>query len=141
MSFAAQTWTIDTASSPWVYSNGEATTVTGTAETISFTATDTGAGGVYWGAPGQSITLDDGNELYIDGDRSKTQFRSEADGQTYRNGSIWVRVNSNGPWEEVLITTMEVTNGDAVGANNVASITFEYPGKPYQWTWANINTA
>jgi hypothetical protein len=141
MSFAAQTWTIDTASSPWVYSDGIATTVSGTAETISFTATDTGDGGVYWGAPGQSITLADGNELFIEGDKDKTQFRSEANGATYNCGSIWVRVNNLGPREEVKITTMTVTDGDAVGANNLAAITFEYPGKPYKWSWTNINTA
>lgn len=140
MSFASQTWTIDTASSPWVYSDGQSTTVSGTSETITFTGADTGDGGTYAGRGTSVVSLADGNKLHIDLDKRFTNFRSEADGATYDNGSIWVRVN-NGPAEEVSIVTMNVTDGDAVGANNVASITFEYPGKPYRWTWANVNTA
>ena len=140
MTFASQTWTIDTGSSPWVYSNGEKTTIYSTAETATFTGTDTGDGGTYAGRGTTAIALANGDKLYIDGDKRFTNFRSEADGATVGNGSMWCRINA-GPWEEVSIVAMNVTNGDAVGANNLASITFEYPGKPYRWSWANINTA
>jgi hypothetical protein len=141
MSFAAQTWTIDTASSPWIYSDGTTTTVSGTSETLAFTAVDTGAGGVYLMNPAQSITLADGNELIFEANPQLCSLRSEADGATINNGSLWVYIAPNGKREEVKVVTMTVTNGDAVGANNVANITFEYPGKPYSWSWTNINTA
>jgi len=140
MSFAAQTWTMDTANTPWVYSNGIATEMADTAQTVSFTATDTGDGGIYFGAPGCNISLLDGNKLVIEGNKDLVFFASEANGTTYRNGSLWASING-GPREEITITTMTVTNGDAVGANNITNITFEYPGKPYQWSWTNINTA
>ncbi len=140
MSFASQTWTIDTASSPWVYSDGSKTTVSGTGETATFTGADTGAGGTYAGRGTTTIALADGNKLYIDGDYRFTNFRSESDGATTKNGSIWAKING-GRWEEINIVSMTVTDGDAVGANNLAAITFEYPGKPYRWSWANINTA
>lgn len=140
MSFASQTWTMDTASTPWVYSDGQKTTLADTSQTITFTGADTGDGGTYAGRGTSVVSLADGNKLYIDSDKRFTNFRSEADGATYNNGSIWVRVN-NELAEEVKITTMTVTDGDAVGANGITNITFEYPGKPYKWSWANINTA
>lgn len=140
MSFASQTWTIDTASSPWIYSDGSSTTVSGTSQTATFTGADTGTGGTYAGRGTTAIALADGNTLYIDGDKRFSNFRSEADGATTKNGSIWCKING-GQWEEVNIVAMTVTDGDAVGANNLASITFEYPGKIYRWSWANVNTA
>ena len=140
MSFAAQTWTMDTANEKWYFSNGDSTELADNAQTLSFTATDTGDGGIYFGAPASSFTLLNGDTVTFEGDPKLTFFRSEADGQTYDCGSVWVYVNG-GKREELKITTMTVTDGDAVGANNLASITFEYPGTPYSWTWTNINTA
>ncbi len=140
MSFAAQTWTVDTASSPWVYPDGQSTTVNGTSETISFTGVDTGAGGRYYGLSGNTISLADGTKLKIEGDQGYVYFKSEADGATVDNGSWWVR-HDDGKKEEVKIYAMNLTDGDGVGANNLVAISFEYPGKPYRWSWANINTA
>lgn len=140
MTFASQTWTLDTAATPWVYSDGSSTAMADNAQTITFTGADTGDGGTYAGRGTSILSLLDGNKLHIDSDKRFSNFRSEADGATYNCGSIWVRVN-NGPVEEVKITTMTVTDGDAVGANGVTNVTFEYPGKPYSWSWTNINTA
>jgi len=140
MSFAAQTWTMDSTTTTWVLPDGTSLYLTDNAQTVSFTATDTGDGGIYFGAAGSSFTLNDGSIIEVEGNQDITNFASEANGATVRNGSIWVRHNG-GPRHEVVITTMNVTNGDAVGANNLASITFEYPGKPWQWTWTNVNTA
>lgn len=141
MSFAAQTWTMNTAGpEKWILSDGTITTLKDTAQTVSFTATDTGDGGIYFGKAGNSIALIDGSNLIFDGNKDITFFKSEADGATVRNGSIWARIDG-GKLEEVSIVGMTVTNGDAVGADNLASITFEYPGKPYRWTWTLIDTA
>jgi hypothetical protein len=123
----------------WVLSNGTRVDFLNTSQTVSFDATDTGAGGIYFAKQGNSIALKDGTNLIISGDKNMAFFKSEADGATVNNGTIWARIDG-GKEEEVSIVAMTVTNGDAVGANNLASITFEYPGKPYRWSWTNVNT-
>ena len=144
MSFAAQTWTMDTAATQttncWFTSDGIRYDFANTSQTAPFAATDTGDGGIYFGKQGCAIALKGGGTLIIEGDQKLTFFKSEADGATVNNGSIWARID-DGKREEVNIVAMTVTDGDAVGANNLASITFEYPGKPYRWSWTNVNTA
>ncbi len=139
---ATHTWTIDTAASPWVYSNGEATTISGTAETIAFTFDDKGDGGIHYGiGSNQDLTLADGSVLTIEADKGFTFFQSGTDGAAKTDcGSIWVRIDG-GLKEEVEVASLTMANADGTGANNVTAITFEYPGKPYRWSWANVNTA
>jgi hypothetical protein len=140
MSFASQTWTMDSSTTPWVLPDGITTILTDNAQTLAFTGTDTGDGGTYVPRTASTLTLQDGAKIRLELDKNLTNFRAEADGASVRCGSIWV-VDDDGRRTEVNITTMTVTDGDAVGANNIANITFEYPGKPYQWSWTNVNTA
>jgi len=134
-------FTIDTAASPWMYSTGIPTTVSGTAETFELTFDDTGDGGKYCGGgTDSSFALADGNTLTIEQDNRLTCLWHEANGAVLNPGSIWVRING-GPREEVKVVASNITDGDGVGANNLASITFEYPGRPFRWTWTNIDMA
>lgn len=135
-----RTFTVDTASTPWVYSNGLSTTVNGTSETFQLDFTDTGAGGVYFGGGESVLALTDGKSLTIEQNPTLTYLNHGADGAVANSGSIWVRVNG-GIREEVKVVTATFTDGDGTGANNLASITFEYPGKPYRWTWTNVDMA
>jgi uncharacterized cupredoxin-like copper-binding protein len=144
MTFAAQTWTMDTAAGQntdcWFASDGTRYDFADTSQTVSFTATDTGDGGIYFGKQGNAINLKGGSQVRFSGNKDMDFFKSEANGATVRNGSLWASIDG-GKFEEVSIVAMTVTDGDAVGANNLASITFEYPGKPYRWSWTNVNTA
>lgn len=137
---AARTFTIDTANSPWVYSDGEKTTVSGTAETFVLTFTDTGDGGTYVGGGESDIALANGDVLTIEQDGVFTFINHTANGALNNTGSIWVRING-GNREEVKVVSSNFADADGTGANNLAAITFEYPGKPYQWSWANVNMA
>lgn len=139
---ATHTWTIDTASSPWFHSDGLKTTVSGTAQTMTLTCDDTGDGGNFYSDGNDTdLLLADGSTLRIHGDPQLTFFVSGTDAAAKINpGSIWVSVDG-GLREEVKIVSLTMADADSTGANNITSITFEYPGKPYQWTWTNIKTA
>ena len=137
---AQRTFTIDTASSPWVLPCGCNTTVSGTAQNFTLEFTDTGAGGKYFGdGSNTDILLANGDTIRIEGDQALTMLWHEANGAVVNPGSIWVV--QDGKRTEVKVTTETITDGDGTGANNLASITFEYPGTPYQWTWTNIQMA
>jgi hypothetical protein len=140
MTFASQTWTMDSSTTKWILPDGIETILTDNAQTLTFTGTDTGAGGTYVPRTASTLNLKDGSKIILELDRNLTNFRAEANGASTRCGSMWV-VDDNGKRSELNITTMTVTDGDAVGTNNLANITFEYPGKPYQWSWTNVNTA
>ncbi len=139
---ATITFTINTASSPWVYSNGIATTVLGTSQTFKFDFNDTGAGGDYFGAGVTSqISLADGNKLDINMDKGFTFFQVDADATSKTSaGAIQVKSYLN-KYEQVNVVAVTMANADGTGADNLTSITFEYPGKPYRWTWANVDMA
>jgi hypothetical protein len=139
---ATHTWTVDTANSPWVYSDGTSTTISGTTQDFALTFDDKGDGGLYYGAGvNNSMALADGNVLKIRMDPAFTFFASGTDGAANINaGSIWVSINDDA-YEEVKIVSMTLADADGTGVDNVTSITFEYPGKPYRWTWATIKTA
>lgn len=144
MASGLQTFTIDTASSPWVYSNGLKTTVSGQAQTFQLYMNDLGETANWDGAGAQSVqgvALADGNMLHFSSDKRMVHITTLTNATAKQNaGSLWVSVN-DGPEEEVHIATVTVADVDATGANNLTTITFEYPGKPYKWTWANIQNA
>jgi hypothetical protein len=139
---ATRTITIDTASSPWVYSDGYATTISGTSEDFTLTFDDKGTGGPYYGVGGNnSLALANGDVLKISADPAKTFFYLDANSTATPNvGSLWANIN-DGQWEEVKIVSITMADSDGTGANNLTAITFEYPGLPYRWSWANINMA
>ena len=142
-----QVWTIDTASSPWVFSDGENTTVSSTDQTFSIAVVDDSgsATGSFEGAGAQSVQgvlLANGDTLQFSSDKRMVHIGDALANTTAKPnaGSFWVSVNG-GPEEEIKITTVTIADVDATGANNITTITFEYPGKPYKWSWATIQNA
>jgi len=143
MADALRTITIDTASSPWVLPDGEATTVSGTAQDFQIYLYDLGETGTYVGAgANQDVLLANGDMLKFTADKRLVHLGDAfADATAKPNpGSLWVSVNG-GPEVEVKAVTATIADADGTGANNLTTITFEYPGKPWRWTWANLNMA
>lgn len=144
MADANVTFTVDTASSPWVLSDGTVTTINSTAETFVLRLIDLGTTSNLEGGGALTtsnvVTLGNGSTITIGKDRKFIHLGTFTDTVAKLNpGSLWVE--EDGVAHEVKVTTATLTDADAVGANNLAAITFEYPGKPYQWSWTNINTA
>ena len=139
---ATQTITIDTASSPWVYSDGTITTINGTAEDFTLTCDSDSDKGIYYGVGGNaSMALANGDTLKISKDPAKTFFKVDADGVAQKNaGSMWVSIN-DGAYEEVKIVSATFADANGTGANNWTTVTFEYPGLPYQWIWLTEQSA
>jgi hypothetical protein len=142
-----QTWTIDTANSPWVYSDGQKTTILGTSQDFKITlvdddgtATATFEGSGMQGS--QGVALADGGKLQFSSDTRMVKIGQALANATAKlsAGSFWVSAN-NGPEEEVKITSLTIADVDSTGANNITTMTMEYPGKPYKWTWATIQNA
>ena len=142
-----QTWTIDTANSPWVHSNGQKTTVSGTAQDFLITLVDDDgtATATFEGSGAQSsqgVLLADGSRLQFSSDKRMVSIGQSLANATAKlsAGSFWVSTDS-GPEEEVKITSLTIADVDATGANNITTMTMEYPGKPYKWTWTTIQNA
>jgi hypothetical protein len=148
MADATVTFTIDTASSPWIKVDGTRTTVSGIGQTFAMRLIDLGSdglliGGGVAGTPtvDNDVTLADGTKLRFSMDKKMTTIGPFADGVAKNNaGSLWVSEDDSIE-HEVKVTSITMTDADAPGANNLASISFEYPGKPWSWTWVNINSA
>lgn len=137
--------TIDTASSPWVLSDGRATTVDGVAETFVMRLIDLGTTGIWEGGGAitnkNTVALANGEKIVFGRDKRYMQIGTFADATAKPNpGSFWVR-EDDGSEHEVKVTTATVADADTVGDDNITTITFEYPGKPYQWTWTTIKMA
>jgi hypothetical protein len=140
------TITIDTASSPWVMQNGESTTVTGQAQLFTMLLTDLGTTANYTGGSTKAlntVALANGSHLQFSGCKNMVYIGPGMTDTTAKvnPGSFWVS-EDDGPEVEVKITTMTVSDADCSGgggtvANGLTTATFEYPGKPWQWTWAN----
>jgi hypothetical protein len=146
MADALRTFTVDTASSPWVLSDGTVTTISGTAETFVLQMRDLGTTANYEGgqstADGQIVTLGNGKKIKIGADKRFTFLGTFENTVAKVNpGSIWVEEDEGGRHVEVKVTTAEIADADGTGNDNITSITFEYPGTPFQWTWANIKMA
>jgi len=134
-----QTITIDTASSPWVYSNGQTTTVNGTSQTLVIAMNDLGTT-AQW-LPGTTdlvLTMDDGCQVHIFADTGMSRSQTLTNSTALKNGWSWFCSVDGGKREEVKVTTMQCSDVD--GNNTDLTLTFEYPGKPWQWTWSSINT-
>lgn len=143
MADALRTITIDTASSPWVKWDGKATTVYSTAQNLQIYLYDLGATATFVGAgANQDVLLADGTMLKFSADKKMVHLGDAfADTTAKTNpGSLWVSENG-GPEHEVKVVTATIADVDGTGANNLTTITFEYPGKPWRWTWANLNMA
>lgn len=141
MSAANQTWTFDVAGLKYIDRNGIEHTIT-TNETLRVDFTDTGTGGVFVGAVGGGkVTCTDGFE-FEPSSESRFKFVSSADGSaTKLNGEIAFieEVNALNVFE---VTSIELSNADGVGANNVASMTMEQVANRMRtMTWTGINTA
>ena len=99
-----QTWTIDTASSPWVYSNGQKTTVSSTDQDFKITlvdddgtATATFEGS---GAQGsQGVLLADGGRLQFSSDKKMFGWRISQKREDRIDTSLFVRT----VWHNLLL--------------------------------------
>ena len=144
MASALRTITIDTASSPWVCVDGEKTTVNGTAETFQLYMNDLGDTATFVGGgvnATQTVKLANGRQLRFSSDKKMVNTAVLTDATACTNpGSLWVS-EDDGPEVEVKMTTITVADVDATGANNLTAVTFEYPGKPWNWSWATLNMA
>jgi hypothetical protein len=144
MASAAQTITIDTANSPWVLYNGKKTTVSGQAQTFGWYMNDLGTTGSFQGAGAQSlqgVTLADGTKLQFSSDKKMVWLGNFTDTVAKANpGSLWVS-EDDGVEHEVKVVTATIGDADSSGDENITTITFEYPGKPWRWTWTTIKTA
>ena len=140
-----RTVTIDTASSPWRMWDGELTTVSSTDQTFQIAVVDDSgtATADYEGAGAdQNVLLANGCTLKFSGDKRMVHIGDSLANATAKPnaGSLWVSEDGNVE-HEVKITTVTLADADSTGANNITTITFEYPGKPWKWTWATINMA
>ena len=140
-----QTWTIDTTSSPWVLPDGEKTTVSSTDQDFQLVLVDdngTATASFEGGGANQNVLLANGDTLKFSGDKRMVHIGDTLANATAKvsPGSLWVSVNGLAE-QEVKITTITIADVDATGANNITAITFEYPGKPYKWSWATIQNA
>jgi hypothetical protein len=143
MADALRTITIDTANSPWVKIDGKTTTVSGVAQTFQIYLYDLGTTATFAGAgANQDVLLSDGTLLKFTSDKKLVHIGDAlADATAKANpGSLWVSENG-GPEVEVKVTTITIADVDATGADNLTTITFEYPGKPWKWSWATLNIA
>jgi len=148
MASAAFTIDIDTANSPWVKQDGKAVTISGTAETITMYCNDLGTTGLWIGHGAQSansVALSDGTKLYFSSDKKMVNLAELTNATARPNaGSLWVS-EDGAPEVEVKIVTITTSDGDVNNggsgtvANGLTTVTFEYPGKPWRWTWANAN--
>jgi hypothetical protein len=141
MGDALRTFTIDTANSPWVCIDGQTTTISGTSESFKLYLEDLGTTGKYIGRTGGTIELANGRKLTIEADPKFIELGVFEDGTAKADaGSLWVR-EDNTTSVEVKVVTATFTDADGTGNDNLSTITFEYPGKPFQWTWTNIKMA
>ena len=141
------TITIDTAASPWIMQDGTATTCTGTAGLFTMNLIDLGTTANYTGGSTKALNrveLANGSHIQFSGCKNMVYLGAGlTDGTAKVNpGSFWVS-EDDGPEVEVKITTMTVSDTDCDGGggtvvNGLTTATFEYPGKPWQWTWANL---
>jgi len=137
---AVQTITIDTANSPFVYPTGEKTEVSGVGQTFSWEMTDLGTTADFnASSPANSILLLNGDSIRLGCDGRLTRFGPITNATARSDGSFWIETKYG--YHELKIVSVTITDADAVGANNVASIKFEYPGTPYNFTWTNIQSA
>ncbi len=145
MANANVTVTVDTASSPWVYPDGRDTTVSSNDQTFVMRLIDLGTTADYIGGGVSTddckMNLADGETVTICRDKRFVHLGTFANTVAKTNpGSLWVKHDCD-DWQEVKVTTATIADADATGVNNITTITFEYPGKPWQWTWTNIKTA
>lgn len=115
--------------------------VINTDETLKLSFTDTGDGGNFIGQVGAGkITCTDGFEFIVEAD-GRFEFKSSADASaTKENGEICFVEEGNvrHPWK---VISLEMTDADSVGADNIVSIVLESLLHGRQITWTNINTA
>ena len=134
-----QTVTVDTANSKWVHPDGYADEINGTGETFVLKINDLGATAQWMGGTtNNSIALASGSKLNIAIDEKMSRTPTLSDGTAQTNAmSLWCRIDG-GQEQEVKVTTMQAADVD--GNNTDLTMTFEYPGKPWKWTWSSINT-
>lgn len=115
--------------------------VINTNETMKLTFTDTGDGGNFIGVVGGGVVnCVDGFGFTVEADPT-FEFRSSADGSaTTENGEICFVEEGNvrHVWK---VISLNMTDADSVGANNIVSIVLESLLHGRQITWTNINTA
>ena len=145
MADALRTITVDTASTPYIKSDGVATTINSTAETFTLQMTDLGSTTGYLTGGGTAVNnlaLADGTRIQISLDPRFIQTAVLTDATAKLNaGSLWIS-EDGGPEVEWHIRTITVTDVDGTGANNLATLAMERVDNPMiSVTWSNLNMA
>lgn len=136
---ATQTWTLDTAGMKYIDKDKIEHVIT-TSQAFTLDFTDTGVGGNFIGlVGGNPVGCTDGFKFTIEADPAFS-FLSSADGSaTTENGTIcFVEQNFRHLWK---VISLNLSNADGTGANNISSITMESLSHGLQMTWTNIDTA
>lgn len=134
-----QTITVDTANSPWVHPDGYADEINSTDQTFVLKIVDHGDTADWMGGTtNNSIALLSGSKLNIAIDEKMSRTPTLTNGTAQPDAmSLWCRIDG-GQEYEVKVTTMQAADVD--GNNTDLTMTFEYPGKPWKWTWTGLNT-
>jgi hypothetical protein len=137
---ATHTLTLDVAGLKYIDKDRIEHTIN-TNETLTLTFTDEGTGGLFVGLIGGGlIGCTDGFQFTPECDPA-FGFRSSADGSTTLNNGNFCFVEEGNVRHHFRVSSLNMTNADGVGANNIVSITFESLIHGLTMTWTNINTA
>ena len=142
---ATQTWTLDVAGLKYIDADKIEHTIN-TNETITFTFTDSGAGGTFVALEGGGqIDCADGYSVTPCCDKrfvweSVTDYGTGGYQKADRTGEMCF-VEPSGLKHPFRIASLRMANADGTGANNVVEIIFESVLHGWTMTWTNVNTA
>lgn len=140
MSAANQTWTIDTAGQKYIDKDRIEHIITAS-EALKLAFTDDGVGGRFIGDVGATpIKCTDGFRFKVEIE-PRFEFKSSADGSaTLENGEICFTEEGN-VRHVYKVISLNMSNADGVGSDNVTEIILESQKHGLKMTWANIDTA
>ena len=135
-----RTFTIDVASLVYTDAGNLPHTITQN-ETFALDFTDTGTGGVYKGdGSNTGIACTDGFLLEVEGDPAFTNFTVDANGAVTNPG--YITFKEEGRRCQWKVISVNFTDADGTGANNLVSITLERVDNPMiTMTLTNVNMA
>lgn len=140
MSAANQTWTIDATGQKYIDKDGIEHVITANGA-FKLAFTDDGVGGRFIGDAAQAaVGCTDGFKFILNQDPRHT-FISSVDGSaTLMNGDISF-IEEGNVMHTFRVISLNMSNADGVGTDNVTSITLESKRHGGIMTWSTIDTA